>query len=66
MNGVEDENNFLLVCPRYEEIRTRYLHKFWITLKGVEIKDSIVNQEQITITTAIYTFYALKLREELI
>ena len=63
-NRTENEYHFLLQCPQYEELRNKYIKRYWITLNNVQVKDLINNEEQITKMTATYTFYAAKLREE--
>ena len=64
-NRTENEHHFLLSCPQYEALRNKYIGRYWITLNNVQVKD-LFDNEEITKMTATYTFYAAKLREELI
>ena len=61
----ETEIHFLLKCPQYAVLRTKYLAKYWITLENATLTDLLGNpNENIMQNTAMYIFYALKLREE--
>ena len=60
----ETDIHFLIKCPAYEEIRNKYLNKFWITLNNISVKDLVANENpDIVRNTAVYIFYALQHRE---
>ena len=62
---IEDELHFLLHCPNYENIRSKYLERCWITLNNLSLKDIIANDsETVTKYSAMYIHYALRHREE--
>ena len=62
---IETEEHLLLDCPMYNNIRHKYLAKFWITLNNVNLTDLVTNKNaEIVKATAMYTYYALKYREE--
>ena len=61
----ETEEHFLLDCPNYNQLRFKYISKYWITLNNVSLHDLINNtNKEITKTTAQYIYHALRMREE--
>lgn len=63
----ETEEHLLLKCPAYKELRTKYLERYWITLNNTTVRDLLGSKHQeIQQTTALYIFYALKRRDNLI
>ena len=61
----ESEIHFLLNCPSYNNLRAKYISKYWITLNNVSLYDLLQNpNEDITKGVAMFSFYALKFREQ--
>ena len=66
-NVIEDEEHFLLACPKYNHLRHRYITRHWITLNTVQPKDLLNDlYPHISLSVALYTDRALKRREQLI
>ena len=66
-NDLETELHFLLICPKYTELRKRYIDKNWITTVNLTISDLLNNQhEEIVKGTAMFLFYALRRRERIL
>ena len=64
-NEEENETHFLIKCPMYKNLRSKYIESKWITLNNVTLKDLIQNEDdKITKGVAAYCHYASKLREE--
>ena len=64
-NEEENEIHFLIKCPMYKNIRSKYIEPKWITLNTVTLKDLVQNEDdKITAGVAAYCYYASKLREE--
>ena len=60
----ETNDHFLLKCPAYNDLRSKYLLQFWITLNNVHVKDLVCNvNPDVVKNTAIFIFYALQYRE---
>ena len=55
----ENEIHFLVQCPAYNELRVKYLMKYWITLNGVALKDLVSSSNpEITKSVATFIYYA--------
>ena len=61
----ETELHFILNCTAYNNLRDKYITRHWITLANVSLSDLLHNpNEDIIKGVAMFSFYALKLREE--
>ena len=61
----ENELHFLLYCPAYNNIRLKYITKYWITLNNATLKDLVANDnEDIVRSVATYIYYALVFRDK--
>jgi hypothetical protein len=61
----ENELHFLIYCPKYADLRQKYISKYFISLSSIFLKDLLQNENTIiTRSVAMYTYYALKRREE--
>ena len=67
MYGVEDEFHFLLECRLYNEIRKKYIKKYyWGRPNMIKLKElMITNNERMLLNLAIYTERAFKIRSDL-
>jgi hypothetical protein len=64
---MEDESHFLLSCPVYKNLRERYIQEFLIHDLNSDLK-LLLQMSSVNLARRIgmFTFYALKRREELI
>ena len=61
----EDEMHFLTKCPTYDDLRKKYIVKHWRNLNIITLEHIMQNEEEEVITDlALYTYYALKKRDE--
>ena len=59
----ESEIHFLIYCPAYTDLRSKYLMKYWITLNGLSLKDLVNSSNpEITRNTAVFIDYAFLAR----
>lgn len=64
---VEDEMHFLVKCPVYDELRKKYLNLFIHNPDRVSLCFLLQNENaDITRNVAMYIYYALKKREEML
>ena len=66
-NKLEDEFHFLLECRLYNEIRKKYIKKYyWDRPNTIKLKElMITNNERMLLNLAIYTERAFKIRSDL-
>jgi hypothetical protein len=64
---VENEIHFLLECPKYVDLRERYINRFFVHLNTTSLSSLLQNDNIYTTrSVAMYLFYALKERERLL
>ena len=64
---VETEKHFLLDCTTYNQLRSKYISRHWITLNNVNLNDLLTNaNKEIIRSTAHFAYHALRKREEMI
>ena len=64
-NIKEDEEHILLHCPTYEQFRNKYLNRCWITLKNVNVKDLLANENETVTRCSACLFTTLSDYEKL-
>ena len=64
MNMTETEFNFLLVCPHYRELRTKYLKQYYLLMAfNSELEELLSSTSKGTIRKlAKYIYFANKIR----
>ena len=61
----EDEIHILLVCPAYNQLRVKYISKYWITLNNITLGDLLANtNENIMGGVAAFMYHALVQRDK--
>ena len=61
---IEDEEHFLLICPKYNSLRHKYISRHWISLNAVQTNDLLNDHyPHISLSVALYIDRALKRRE---
>ena len=64
-NAPETEIHFLLSCPHYDQIRTKYLTDFFKWPRNTTLADILCNEDnETTRSVAMYIFHALRKRLE--
>lgn len=65
--AVENENHFLFYCPKYKDLREKYIVKYIKNAHNAPLIFLLQNENAfVTRSVAMYIFYALKLRENLV
>ena len=63
---IDNEFHFLLECPRFTELRHKYLLRCWITKNNLTVIDLIANESVfVTRCCSMYTYHALKYKTQL-
>ena len=61
---VENEHHFLLECPMYSEIRSKYLLRCWITIHNITVLDLLANDSpNVTKCCSMYVYHAQKYKQ---
>jgi hypothetical protein len=64
---IEDENHFLLKCPKYNALREKYIFKYCRSDFEKSLTFLVANEDMfITRSVAMFLYYAFKAREELL
>jgi hypothetical protein len=64
---VENEVHFILVCPKYNDLREKFIYRFCTTPNLTSLSFLLQNENMYTTqSVAMYLFYALKERERLL
>ena len=64
-NTVEDEDHFILKCPKFHDLRRKYIAGHWITLNNVSYKDIITSGNvNMTRGLSMYGGFFYSLRRE--
>ena len=63
-NTYEDETHFIFICPKYQDLRAKYLNFVFCdrnyTVDNVLSQDNVENQRNV----GMFLFYSMKLRND--
>ena len=64
---IDNEYHFLLECPTFNDIRSKYLLRSWITLNNLSVKD-LVASESVLVTKccSMFIYHALKYKSSIV